>query len=471
VQRSRGKLLTQNLRLKTRIADLHSVSQVSNLRSQVSSLVFFVFLWLAISHFCLSSPAIGYTLSVGHLPPSRNGHTVLLITDLSGSGPDITIRFHDDTGREVPTSPVRKLLLPRGKIRVDVGNYLRTAGTIILESPSEQIVGEYWQISENGVISTLPLQRPGLEERYFVNCFRFLSCEHNYLVLSDPRGSGPLVQMEFYSKEGELIKVAPKKLLQRHGTLAFEVDVHTLWDTLGKASVRSFGGNVAFHYRQLCDNSAVLTVPVRSPAKELLVDDFSVGRDITGNLVIVDTSAEGPATRIQFRDSNGTVLCELDKLLPPNGIVVIEPADYVGNISRGTIKISSESEVIADYWEKDSQAIIDIPAVGKTGSALVINHFLPFDNTQNLLSLLSVGQDPVRVEVQFYSGNGRDLGVEEFFLEPYQRVDELVGRYFDETRLGTIIVKSPNASLVVSSRIVDLEDRRLLGKIHAQIIR
>jgi len=88
-----------------------------------------------------------------------------------------------------------------------------------------------------------------------------------------------------------------------------------------------------------------------------------------------------------------------------------------------------------------------------------------------LLSLLSVGQDPVRVEVQFYSGNGRDLGVEEFFLEPYQRVDELVGRYFDETRLGTIIVKSPNASLVVSSRIVDLEDRRLLGKIHAQIIR
>lgn len=449
-------------------------SQVPGLRISVPCvlrLVSFVFLWLTISHFCLLSPVMGYTLSVGHLPPLRNGHTVLLITDLSGSGPAVKIRFHDDTGREVPGSPVHKLLPPRGKIQIDVENYLQTAGTIILESSSEQIAGEYWQINKDGMILTLPFQYPGAEDRYFVNCFRFPSCKNEYLVLSDPSGSGPLVQMEFYNTAGDLIKVAAKKLLRPYSTLALGVDAYASRNSLGKVSVRSFGGSTVIHYRQLCDNGAVFATPARSPAKELLIDDFSVDEDITGNLVIVDTSAEGPAIKIQFRDSDGAVLHELHKLLPPNGVMVIEPADYVGNISRGTIKISSESEVIADYWEKDSQAIIDIPAVDKTGSDLVINHFLPFHNTENLLSLLSVGQDPVKVEVYFYADNGRELGVEEFFLEPYQRVDELVGRYFDEARLGTIIVRSPNASLVVSSRIVDLESRRLLGKIHAQIIR
>ncbi len=458
-------------RPQTRVFDLHPASYISYLKSIVYSLKPIVLLCLVIFHFGSLSSAMGYMLSVGHLPPLRNGRTVLLITDLSGSGPAVTIRFHDDLGRQVPASPVHKLLPPRGKIQIDVEDYLQTAGTIILESSSEQVVGEYWQTSENGAIFALPFQHSGVEERYFVNCFRFPSCEDNYLVLSDPSGSGPLAQMEFYNKPGELVKV-PKKLLRPYSTLAYAMDNYTSWDTLGKVSVRSFGGSMVLHYRQLCDNGAILAVPARSPAKELFIDEFSVDRDITGNLVIVDTSAEGPAIKVLFRDSDGTVLGdELEKLLPPNGTVLIEPADYVDNISRGTISISSDSEVIADYWEKDSSAVFNIPAVDKPGSILLISHFLPFDNTQNLLSLLNVGQESVRVTVQFYAVNGREIGVEEFLLEPYKRIDELVGRYFDGASLGTIIVRSPKASLVVSSHISGIEDHRLLGKIHAQVIR
>ena len=427
-------------------------------------------LWLVTLHLCLSSSAMGYMLSVGHLPPLRDGFTVLLITDLGGSGPAVKICFYDDMGREVAASPVHKLLPPGGKIQVNVENYLQTAGNITLESSSEQIVGEYWQVTENGGIFALPFQCPGVEERYFVNCFRFPPCEHNYLVLSDPLGSGPLVQMEFYNRAGELIKVA-KKLLRPYGILTFTTDVYASWDALGKVSVRSFGGSFVLHYRQLCDNNAALAVPERSPAKELLIDEFSTDRDIIGNLVIVDTSAEGPATRIQFWDSDGAALYELDKLLPPNGTVVIEPADYVDNISHGTISVSSESEVIADYWEKDPSAVFHTPAVDKPGSVLLISHFLPFDGTQNLLSLLNVGQESVKAEARFYDDSGREVGIKEFFLEPHERVDELVGDYFGGASLGTIIVTSLNTSLVVSSHILDIEDHRLLGKVRAQVIR
>ncbi|MFC1713412.1 hypothetical protein ACFL6S_07085 [Candidatus Poribacteria bacterium] len=457
-------------RPQTRVYDLNPVSYISHLRSRIYSLKPIVLLWLVILCFCVSSSAMGYMLSVGHLPPLRNGHTVLLITDLGGSGPAVKIRFHDEGGQEVPASPIHKLLPPRGKIQIHVEDYLQTAGTIALESSSDQIVGEYWQINKDGAILTLPFQRPGVEERYFVNCFRFPSCEHDYLVLSDPSGSGPLVQMELYNTAGELIKVAAKKLLRPYSTLALGVDAYASRNRLGKVSVRSFGGSTVIHYRQLCDNDAISATPARSPAKELLIDEFSAGSGITGNLVIVDASAEGPATSIQFRDSDGTVLYELEKLLPPNGVVLIEPADYVNSISRGTISISSESEVIADYWEKDSQAILNIPAVDieKTSSVLLINHFLPFDDTQNLLSLLNVGQESVKVEVQFYADSGREINIEEFFLEPYKRIDELVGPYLNGASLGTIIVKSPNASLVVSSHI---ENHRLLGKVHAQVIR
>ena len=420
--------------------------------------------------FGLSSSAVGYMLSIGHFPPLRNGRTVLLITDLSGSGPAVSISFYDELGREIPASPVHKLLPPRGKIQVDVENYLQTIGTIVLESGNARIMGEYWQINEDGAVFMLPFQRPGVEGRYFVNCFRFPSCNHHYLVLSDPSGSGPLVQMEFYSTEGELIKVA-SKLLRPHGTLAFEVNVHVPWDMLGKVSVRSFGGSIVFHYRQLCGSETVLAVPARLPARELILDEFSNDSGIAGGLVIADASAEGPAVKVQFRDSDGVVLYEREKLLSPNGVVQIEPVDYVNDIHRGTISISSEAKIIADYWERDPQTVLGTFAVEQAGRGLFVSHFSPFDGIQNLLSLLNVGEKPVNVEVQFYASNGRELLVEKIFLEPYKRVDKLVGSHFDGASTGTIIVECTDASLVVTSHIFDLENGRRLGRVHAQVIR
>lgn len=429
----------------------------------------FVLIFMAF-FLCISFSAEGYVLSVGHLPPLRNGHTVLFITDLSGTGPAVKISFYDELGHEISASPVHKLLPPDGKVQINVENYLRTAGSIALEASSDQIIAEYWQISENGAIFALPLQPPGLEGRFFVNAFRFPSCEHNYLVLSDPVSSGPLVQMEFYNRAGELIKIA-SKLIRPYGMLAFEVSEYASWNTLGKVSVRGFGGSIGLHYRILCGKDAVAAIPARLPAKELFIDEFSVGRGISGNLILADTSAEGPATKIRFRNSDGIILYEIEKLLPPNGTLLIEPADYLDGVHRGTIGISSESEIIADYWEKKPKGILNTPAIDKTGSILFVSHFSPFDGVENLLSLLNVGQEKVKAEVQFYSDNGQRLHTREFSLEPYKRVDELVGNYFDGASLGTIMIKSSNASLAVTYHVFDPHSQNCLGKVKAQVIR
>jgi hypothetical protein len=453
----------------------HKTQESANLKTQaLLCLVSFVLLNLPLCATC-------YTLSVSHLPASRNGSTFLLITDLSGLGPDVEISFYGDMGREVPASPVRKLLPRNGKIQIDVEDYLlSTAGTIVLESSNEQIAGEYWQMQENGAMFMVPLQSAGEEARYFVNCSRFPPCGPSFLVFSDPYGSGPEVQMEFYSRTGDLEKIA-RKLLLPHGTLAFEVEYAPWGSLLGKASIRSFGGSIVLHYRHLYGNGEVIASPARLPGRDLLIDEFSTGRGITSNLMITDVSSEGPAIKIRFLNDSGMEIDSLEKLLPINGTVLIDPADYVGDDVSGVIKIGSGSEVIADYWEKNSQTILNIPALNapaidhEPGSVLFISHFSPLDNTQDLLSILNVGQERAEVEIQFYGNDGKRparKGLRTLTLKPYEPFEELMGHYFDGARSGTakIIVKNANARLVVTSDIFDLKNSRHLGRAYAQVI-
>jgi hypothetical protein len=145
------------------------------------------------------------------------------------------------------------------------------------------------------------------------------------------------------------------------------------------------------------------------------------------------------------------------------------------------IKINSRAGIIADYWEKNPQTILDTPAwsigYGEPGSAFFISHFSPFDNTQDLLSLLNAGEELVEVEIQVYLSDGKKLDSRKLTLEPYEQVDELMAHYFDvgsgsePATTGTIIVSGSNASLVVTSHIFDLENGRHLGKAYAQVIR
>ena len=89
---------------------------------------------------CLVSSVESYTLSVSHLPQLQKGQAFLLITDLSGIGPSIDVSFYDELGKEV--SVVRKLLLPKGKIQISIGDHLKSSGSIVVESSSKMIFAE-----------------------------------------------------------------------------------------------------------------------------------------------------------------------------------------------------------------------------------------------------------------------------------------------------------------------------------------
>ena len=409
-----------------------------------------------------------YTLSIGHFSPSSNTFTSLVITDLSGLGPSVDISFHEDSGRLVSTSS--KLLPPNGKIRLPVETYLRKAGNIIVNSHSEDIVGEYWQFYENGSVIVIPLQSSTEEKQHFVNGFRFHTCSSGLLVISDPYGSGPTVQMEFYDRAGNLVNTVSNKL-RPYGVLISELSNYIHWHDLGKVSVKSLRGSIVLHCRYLCGNNNISAFPARFPAHELLISDFSAFKTAKGRsiLVITDISGRGPNNRIQFISKQG--ISKLNKLLPPNGSIIIDISDYVDNVEKGVIQINSSAEVVADYWERNQQGVLNNRAIGNFGNNLLISCFSPSKNVQNLLSLLNFGQVSVKVELQFYNDEGKKLGSKGIVLKPYKHYEEPIDRYFGNMNLGTVIIKCPNNNVLASSKILSLEDNRLMGKVYAQMVR
>ncbi len=408
-----------------------------------------IVLLLLLASLYLSDFAWCYTISVGHFSPSSNTFTYLLITDLSGSGPSVDISFYDDSGRLISASS--KLLPPNGKIRLPVDARLRKAGNIVVESPNEQIIGEYWQFYENGSVIVIPLQPSTDQKRYFVNGYRFQPCNSGLLVVSDPYGSGPIVQMEFYNKAGKLVDTT-SNTLRPHGVLIHELGSNIPWDDLGKISIKSLRGSIVHHCRYLCGNNVALAVSARPPAKELLVSKFSAIKTANwkGSLMIIDTTGEGPAVEIQLLSEKKS---KLSKLLPPNGSIMIDISDYAGDIKEGSIQISGSAAIIANYWERNQQGIINIPAIGRFGSVLAISRFLPSKNVQDSLSLLNFGQVSVKVEVQFYTEEGKKLGSKEILLKPYKYFEEPMVRFFGDINLGTVVVRCPNSNVSASSSI------------------
>ena len=436
--------------------------------SGVRHLILIAAVFLLVSLCVFSTSYAGdLTLAVGSLPLGSGGRSILLVTDLSGIGPAVEISVYDNLGRAVAT--LHKLLPPNGKSEIDVGRYLpNIAGTVIVNSSTAQIAGEYWQIQENGQIFVLPLQMPVEERRYFLNCSRRASCDSNLLLLSDPLGSGPAVQMEFYNRKGDLIKVIPK-ILRPHGVLVLEVNDYVPWDILGKVSIRSFRGSVIPSYYQLRGSRLAFAALARTPFRRLLIDCFAADKHNSSRLVLTDASAEGPEVEIRFVTDNG--VSKFDKLLPVNGTLLIDPADYVAGAASGVIEINSTAEIVADYWERDSQVVMGEPAVDSLGSLQYITHFSLFRDIQNQINLTNVGEGSLEAEIQFFRADGSKLGVRRVRLNPYQRVSELLNSFFGDEDLGTVLVRGTGENLVVTSHLRDPKSGRLLGKIHAQLVK
>jgi len=421
--------------------------------------------------FCIVSSVESYTLSVSHLPQLQKGRAFLLMTDLSGIGPSIDVRFYDESGKEA--AAIHKLLPPKGKIQIYVGNYLKSSGSIVVESSNEMILAEYWQIYNDGTVSMLPFQSPVGEERYLLNCFKFPSCEESYIAICDPQGNGPMVQMEFYSKTGELMKIT-RKMLRPHSIMTFKIGDYASKDIVGKVSVRSFGGGITLHTIHSCGKKAVFALPVSIPSKYLIVDGFSANIETDSGLIIVDASAKGTRFKISIFDDRGEMVNSLDRSLLANSAMLINLGEFTDNVENGIVKIDSESEIIADYWEGDLKTgkieiTLENPKLKARYSEniLAASYFSSHDNAEFILSFLNIGRESIVAELEIYNSDGERIGSKKIPLEPYKHFKESINRYFNKLRLGTIIVRDPNSSLLVTSSIVNNKNGQLFGKIYA----
>lgn len=426
-----------------------------------ANIIMFVFLYFLI----FSSSVNCYIFSISHFPPSKKADIFLLITDLSGVGPNVKISFYDDLGIEV--SALNKLLPPNGKIQLKLDDYIKKPGTITIESTSKQISGEYWYIPKKGFPSVLNLQSPTESNRYLVNCYNLSFCERTLIVISDPIGNGPMVQMEFYSKTGELIKVA-RKLLRPLGLLVIKIDDYAPADVIGKVSVRSFGGGITLHSQILCDKGMVFLMPPSKSSKSLFITGLQTGKKKLMGLIISDATGKAPSVSIKAMNQEGYVVYEQEESLPSNGTILIEILEFAGSNSEvASIELAGSSEMIATYWESDTNIdrVILEPCQKCSSEHIAALSYLPiFGSSIAKLSLLNPNNASINVDIYTYRSDGSKVAGDKFTIGPYKCLDRTVSSHLRDLP-GTIVVAG--SGLVAGLKIVSTKDESLLCKIYA----
>lgn len=416
-----------------------------------------------------------YTQSASHVPQFQKGDAFILITDLSGMGPSVIISFYDDYGREI--SVINKLLRPRGKLQINIEEYLKVSGCIVVESSNESVLAEYWLVNKDNTFSIIPFQAISNNERYFINCSKFSFCQETYIVLSDPNGKGPMVQMEFYSKTGELVKII-RKMLRPHGILIFKVSEHIDKDIQGKVSVRSFNGGISIQGIQICNKKPIFILPTYASSKDLLIGNLIFEKGFANYLVITDLSAKESDVNVSLFDNDGNLVSEIDKTMPTNSTIQINLSDEFVDVEDGIIKIRGNTEISASYYERNTKtgdvtinnAVLNHAITGKSKYSediLSISYFDLGNNTEFMLSLLNFGIKTILAELEFYDSDGKKIGSKKVSLEPDKNIKESVNQYFGKSHLGTIIIKNSNLNLVATSNIVNFNNGRLFGKIYA----
>jgi hypothetical protein len=429
--------------------------------------IYFLLFWVL--------PIECYTKSISHVPNLQKGNAFILITDLGGMGPSVTISFYDDYGHEV--SVINKLLRPKGKLRLAVGDQLKTSGCIVVESPDDMIFVEYWYINHDKTLSIIPFHAVSGDERYFLNCFRFPSCQETYITLSDPNGTGPMIQMEFYAKTGGLTKII-RKMLRPRGVLVLKVSDYIDKNIQSEVSIRSFGGGISVYGIHICNKKSVFIIPNYISSNELVLGDFTTDKDYAKDIVINDISAKGTNVKVSLMDFDGNLVREIQHSIHPNSSILIKADEEFGDFGNGYIRIRSGAEISASLWEKNlklgnhliSEAVPN-PLIENrpnySDNLLSLSYYVFDNNVEFLFSLLNIGRKSAIVELDFYNANGGKIGNKKIILEPDKRILESVNQFFGKNKLGTIVIKGINSSLIATSKIFNIDNGVLLGKTSA----
>jgi hypothetical protein len=178
----------------------------------------------------------------------------LVVTDVEGQGPSVTLKFYDNEGRQIGEG--RELIQPFGKLNLNPGKYVNNQvvnGTIHISSSGGNIVSEYWQFYKKSSESwknttTIGFDTPG---------FSKLVCPHYvadkdvdaYVVLASSSGQDATVVVKFYDDNGQEIGNT-RQLVKANGKLILKPTDYVKTKTTGVAHVTATGGKVTGEYWQ-----------------------------------------------------------------------------------------------------------------------------------------------------------------------------------------------------------------------------
>ena len=178
----------------------------------------------------------------------------LVITDVEGQGPSVTIKLYNNEGRQIGEG--KEVLQPFGKLNLNPGKYVSNQvvnGTIHISSSGGNIVAEYWQFYRKSSESWKNTTTTGFEGTGFSK----LVCPHYvadkgveaYLVIASSNGQDATVNVKFYDDNGREVGNT-RQTVKANGKLILKPTDYVSTQMTGVAHLSASGGKVTGEYWQ-----------------------------------------------------------------------------------------------------------------------------------------------------------------------------------------------------------------------------
>lgn len=165
----------------------------------------------------------GNNFIINHFVADQNViESHLVITDVEGNGPTVSMNFYDGKGKLVGSG--KEVIQPFGKLNLDPAKYVKgiVNGTVHISASGGNIVAEYWQFYKKNSESwknttTTGFETPGYSK---LVCPHFVADKsvEAYLVIANTGGSDATVDIKFYDDNGNEVGKR-KELVEGNGKL------------------------------------------------------------------------------------------------------------------------------------------------------------------------------------------------------------------------------------------------------------
>lgn len=177
----------------------------------------------------------------------------LVITDVEGNGPIVTIKFYDNDGNLLGEG--KELVQPFSKLNLDPGKYVNKVanGTIHIEAQGGNIIAEYWQFYKDPMESWKNTTTAGQDAAGYSKlvCPHFVSDPdvEVYIVLANTDAKDAIVNVVFRDDNGREVGKA-RELVKANGKTALLPWKIVNAKATGVAFITAQGGKITADYWQ-----------------------------------------------------------------------------------------------------------------------------------------------------------------------------------------------------------------------------